>query len=398
MATEMTADSGAASRDAKATAATSAATAYPRVGTLPSGPLDTLCDVGGVTVGHATLAHDAIQTGVTVVRPHGGDLYRDKVPAGVAVLNGFGKSVGLVQVEELGVLETPIALTNTFSVGTVANAQIRQAVAANAEIGRAWPTVNPLVFECNDGYLNDIQAMAVAESDYVSAHDAASADCAQGAVGAGRGMSCFGFKGGVGSASRVTRPLDGQSWTVGALVLANFGRQSLLTVAGRPFGQWLARDRAQGRQTGGADVLGRVGAPADIAGGDGVAGPEKGSIILLLATDAPLDARQLRRLALRAGAGLARTGSVFGHGSGDLALAFSTAYTVPHLAERPMPAIAMLHETRIDPLFEAAAEAIEQAILHALWHADGVTGRDGHARAAIRDAVPHWREWLDGRP
>ncbi|ARP80898.1 aminopeptidase [Bordetella genomosp. 8] len=375
-----------------------AAVACPRVGMLASGPLDTLCDVGGVTVGHATLARDAIQTGVTVVRPHGGDPYRDKVPAGLAVLNGFGKSIGLVQVEELGLLETPIALTNTFSVGTVANAQIRQAVGANPEIGRAWPTVNPLVFECNDGYLNDIQAMAVSESDYLVAHGAASVDCAQGAVGAGRGMSCFGFKGGIGSASRMTRPADGRSWTVGALVLANFGRQPLLTVAGRPFGQRLERDRAQGRAAGGAAAAGHDATTADPADGAGATGAEKGSIILLLATDAPLDARQLRRLALRAGAGLARTGSVFGHGSGDIALAFSTAYTVPHQADRGMPAIAMLHETRIDPLFEAAAEAIEQAILHALWRADGVTGRDGHARMTIRDAIPAWREWLDGRP
>lgn len=378
---------------------TTAPTGFPRVGVLPSGPRDSLCDVAGVTVGHATLARGALQTGVTVVRPHGGDLYRDKVPAAASVLNGFGKSVGLVQVEELGVLETPIALTNTFSVGTVANAQIRQAVDANAEIGRAWPTVNPLVFECNDGYLNDIQAMAVGEADYLAACAAAGPHCEQGAVGAGRGMSCFGFKGGIGSASRIARPAGGRSWTVGALVLANFGRQPLLTVAGRPFGQWLEQARARGTQ--GSDDSGgdTPAAPAPRGGpaDDGAAAePEKGSIILLLATDAPLDARQLRRLSLRAGAGLARTGSVFGHGSGDIALAFSTAYTVPHLADRAMPAVAMLHETRIDPLFEAAAEAIEQSIVHALWHAESVTGRDGHARLAIRDAIPQWRRWLDG--
>ncbi|HTJ98904.1 MAG TPA: P1 family peptidase [Bordetella sp.] len=357
---------------------------FPRIGRLASGPFDSICDVAGVTVGHATLARGATQTGVTVVRPHGGDIYRDKVPAAATVLNGFGKSVGLVQVDELGVLETPIALTNTFSVGTVANAQIHQAVAANPEIGRTLPTVNPLVFECNDGYLNDIQAMAVTEADYMAAHAEADANanaglqCAQGAVGAGRGMSCFGFKGGIGSASRLAPAKDGRSWTVGALVLANFGRQPLLTVAGRPFGRWLEQTPGDSRE-------------ADSS-------PEKGSIILLLATDAPLDARQLRRLSLRAGAGLARTGSVFGHGSGDIALAFSTAYTVPHLADRPMPAVAMLHETRIDPLFEAAAEAIEQAILHALWHAESVTGRDGHERLAIRDAIPAWRQWLDGGP
>jgi D-aminopeptidase len=360
-----------------------AAADAPRIGVLPSGPGDSLCDVDGVTVGHATLARGAIQTGVTVVRPHGGDIYRDKVPAAATVLNGFGKSVGLVQVEELGVLETPIALTNTFSVGTVANAQIRQAVAANAEIGRAWPTVNPLVFECNDGYLNDIQAMAVSEADYAAAFEAAGPRFEQGAVGAGRGMSCFGFKGGIGSASRLTRAEDGKSWTVGALVLANFGRQPQLTVAGRPFGRRLEQARQQAARAGSADP------------GDASDASEKGSIILLLATDAPLDTRQLRRLSLRAGAGLARTGSVFGHGSGDIALAFSTAYTVPHMADRPMPAVRMLHETRIDPLFEAAAEAIEQAIVHALWRAETVAGRDGNLRRSVREAIPRWREWLE---
>jgi len=351
----------------------------PRIGVLPSGPLDTICDVGEVTVGHCTLADGAVQTGVTVVRPHGGDPYLDKTPAAATVLNGFGKSTGLIQVQELGVLETPIALTNTFGVGTVANAQIRHAVAANPGIGRGLATVNPLVFECNDGYLNDIQALAVQEAHYAEALASAGKPFAQGAVGAGRGMSCFSFKGGIGSASRVASIQPGLRHTVGALVLANFGRLPNLTVAGRPFGRRLAEQLDRG--------LAQQGENAVIA-------PEKGSIILLLATDAPLDSRQLRRLSLRAGAGLARTGSVFGHGSGDIALAFSTAYTIPELAESPMPAMAMLHEARVDPLFEAAAEACEQAIISALWHAEGVTGRDGHHRDPIRQAAPDWRQWL----
>ncbi|MFJ3463930.1 P1 family peptidase [Achromobacter spanius] len=351
----------------------------PRIGVLPSGPLDSICDVGDVTVGHCTLASGPLQTGVTVVRPHGGDLFLDKTPAAATVLNGFGKSTGLVQVQELGVLETPIGLTNTFGVGTVANAQIRAAVAANPGIGRGMATVNPLVFECNDGYLNDIQAMAVQESHYGEALAAAGKQFAQGAVGAGRGMSSFSFKGGIGSASRVAQIKDGPQYAVGALVLSNFGRLPNLTVAGRPFGRRLASQLDQG--------LAQQGENAVIA-------PEKGSIILLVATDAPLDSRQLRRLSLRAGAGLARTGSVFGHGSGDIALAFSTAYTIPQLAESAMPAIAMLHEARIDPLFEAAAEACEQAIIAALWHAEGVTGRDGHYRDSIRHAAPDWRQWL----
>ncbi|MFS8976703.1 P1 family peptidase [Cupriavidus necator] len=334
----------------------------PRIGSLPAGPLDSIADVAGVTVGHCTLAHDAVQTGVTVIRPHAGDPYCDKVPAAATVLNGFGKSVGLVQVDELGVLETPIALTNTFSVAAVAQAQIRAAIAANPEIGRALPTVNPLVFECNDGYLNDIQRMAVDGSHYRAALAGAGKDVAQGAVGAGRGMSSFDVKGGIGSASRLA-----QGYTVGALVLANYGTPESLTLAGRLLGPELVPRLAQ------ADPAGQ---------------PEKGSIIMIVATDAPLDARQLRRLSLRAGAGLARTGSVFGHGSGDIALAFSTAYTVPHQPDRPMPAIAMLHETRLDPLFRAAADSVEQAILHALWHAETVQGRDGHCRRALLDMMP----------
>jgi D-aminopeptidase len=330
----------------------------PCIGTLPAGPRDAISDVGEIRVGHVTLDRDGVQTGVTVILPHAGDPFTDKVPAAAAVINGFGKSVGLIQVEELGVFETPIALTNTFGVGAVMQAQIRAAMAAHPKLGREWATVNPLVFECNDGYLNDIRALAVTEEHYRTAFESASADFAQGSVGAGRGMSAFGLKGGIGTASR-----RAGEHTVGALVLANFGRLETLTLAGHPLGRKLAERKKRDDEA------------------------EKGSIIMLLATDAPLDARQLRRLALRAGAGLARTGSVFGHGSGDIALAFSTAYTVPHLPDRPMPATAMLHETRLDPLFYAAADATEQAIIHALWHAEPVRGRDGHQRLTLREIL-----------
>ena len=335
----------------------------PVIGTLPAGARNSITDVAGVTVGHCTLEQGDLQTGVTVVRPHAGNPYLQKVSAACAVINGFGKSVGLVQVEELGVLETPVALTNTFAVGAVAQAQIREAIAANPEIGRALPTVNPLVFECNDGYLNDIQAMAVNGGHYEAACTAAGPDVQAGAVGAGRGMSAFGVKGGIGTASRLAG-----GYCVGALVLANFGTPESLVVAGRHVGSELAA---------------RLAAPAPE--------PEKGSIIMIVATDAPLDARQLRRLALRAGAGLARTGSVYGHGSGDIALAFSSAYTVPHHAADPMPSVALLHESRLDPLFRAAADSVEQAILHALWHAVTVRGRDGHVRQALLDVMPELR-------
>lgn len=350
----------------------------PRIGALPSGLRDSICDVVGVTVGHCTLDHDSVQTGVTVIRPHGGDPYRDKVPAGLTVFNGFGKSVGLMQVQELGVIETPVALTGTFGVGAVFNAQVLQAIQANPGVGREQGTVNPLVFECNDGYLNDMQSLPVAEAHYLRAYDAAGPDFAQGAVGAGRGMSSFGLKGGIGSASRVAA-VSGRDYRVGALALSNFGKLSALTVAGRPFGRLLSERLDRG-------AAGGRGRPAEQV--------DKGSVILLIATDAPLDARQLRRLSLRAGAGLARTGSNFGHGSGDIALAFSTAYTLPDVADRGMPAVAMLHESRLDPLFDAAAEAVEQSIIAALWRAEMVLGRDNHVRLAVRELIPEWRDWL----
>ena len=347
----------------------------PHVGSLPQGQRNAITDVAGVTVGHCTLDANEVQTGVTVVRPHDGDLFLDRVPAAAAVLNGFGKSVGLMQVEELGVLETPIALTNTFSVPAVATAQIQQCVAANPETGRGLPTVNPLVFECNDGFLNDIQRMAVTGQHYLQACEQACTEVAEGSVGAGRGMSSFGLKGGVGTASRRVVVAGGGEHTVGALVLANYGRLSQLVLAGQALGVQLAARR---------------GASSGAPSAQQAREPEKGSIILLIATDAPLDARQLRRLALRAGAGLARTGSVFGHGSGDIALAFSTAYTVPQQATRPMPAVAMLHDGLIDPLFQAVADSTEQAIIHALWQARAVTGRNGHHRNALADLLPGW--------
>ncbi|MEX3961978.1 P1 family peptidase [Paraburkholderia sp. EG286B] len=345
----------------------------PHVGTLPSGATGTIADVSGVRVGHCALDAGEVQTGVTVLLPHPGDLFREKVPAGACVINGFGKSIGLMQLEELGVLETPVALSNTFAVGTLAQAQIRAAVAANPQIGRGLPTVNPVVFECNDGYLNDIQALAVHEAHYLAACAAANADFARGSAGAGRGMSSFDLKGGIGTASRVVQAAGAQ-YTVGVLVLANFGRLPMLTIGGVPVGRELAARAASNRAA---------------------QEPEKGSIIMLIATDAPLDARQLRRVAMRAAAGLARTGSVYGHGSGDIAMAFSTAYTLAH--DAPTHALPpLLADSQLDPLFQASADGVEQAILDALWSASTVLGRDGHVRLALRDAAPDLAALLSG--
>lgn len=334
----------------------------PHIGRLAAGPRNSIADVAGVTVGHCTLDQGPVQTGVTVLVPQGGNLFTHKLPAAVAVINGFGKSAGLVQVEELGTLETPIALSNTFAVGTLLTAQVRHALRANPGIGRDLPTVNPVVMECNDGYLNDLQAFAVREEHFSQALAVASADVAQGAVGAGRGMSSFGLKGGIGSASRKAPVGSGGSeFTVGALVLSNFGKLPELILDGRPLGRELAAMETPD------------------------ATPEKGSIIMLLATDAPLDARQLKRLATRAGAGLARTGSAYGHGSGDISLAFSTAQAIEAASE--CVHAALLADHLLDPLFHAAADSVEQAIVNALFAADTVHGRDGHVRTCLRERL-----------
>ncbi len=297
-----------------------------------------------------------VHTGVTAILPHEADLFLDKPVAACAVLNGFGKSVGLVQLAELGTLETPILLTNTFSVGTCANALIRRAVRQNPAIGRTTSTVNPLVLECNDGYLNDIQAMAVSEADAEAAIDSAAEAFAVGAVGAGTGMSCFGLKGGIGSSSRRVR-LDGTDFHLGVLVLANFGRAGDLRLP-------------DGRRIG-------AGAPA----------PEHGSCIIVIGTDVPLDARQLGRVARRAGVGLAWCGAFWGNGSGDIAVAFTTANRMPHHARADLLDLRCISEERIDLLFQATAEATQEAVMDALAASPTSTGRDGHIRRGLAELL-----------
>jgi D-aminopeptidase len=327
-------------------------------GVLPPGKRNSIADVPGVVVGHATLIEGEVRTGVTAVLPHDGDLFQDKPVAAAVVLNGFGKSVGLMQLNELGVLETPILLTNTFAVGTCANALIRRAIAAEPETGRQTATVNAVVLECNDGYLNDIQAMALSETDVDVAIADATEDFAMGAVGAGTGMSCFGLKGGIGSASRRLR-LDHATFHLGVLVLANFGRAGDL------------------RFPPGSDLPSVQGQPT----------PEMGSCIVVLGTDVPLDHRQLARVARRAGVGLAWSGSFWGNGSGDVALAFTTANRVPHDADSDVLEQRVLAEGRIDRLFQAAAEATQEAVMDALAAAETMDGRHGHRRVGLREAL-----------
>lgn len=325
-------------------------------GTLPTGKLNAITDVAGVKVGHVTIRDGDILSGVTAVIPHSDNLFREKVPAAVEVINGFGKSVGLIQVEELGNVETPLLLTNTFGVSACATALIRKAIVENPDIGRETSTVNPVVLECNDGWLSDIQALAVTEAHATTAMDnARHGPVEQGACGAGTGMSCFGFKGGIGSSSRRVS-LDNSDYHLGTLVLANFGRPDDLVL---PDGR---RPSPNGEPV-----------------------PERGSVIIILATDIPLEHRQLKRIARRCGAGLARLGSFWGHGSGDIALAFSTASRVNHDDSRDILPLSALNEKRIDVLFQAAAEATHESVLNALCAASATTGRTGHHRPSLAD-------------
>ena len=314
------------------------------------GPTNRISDVPGVRVGHATLAEEQIQTGVTAIVPSGDNLFQHPLPCAAAVFNGFAKPVGLVQVEELGVLQTPILLSNTLAVGTLFTTLVRDAISRNPELGRTLPTVNPLALECNDGWLNDIQALAVTETLAQQALQQAQTDFARGSVGAGRGMSCFSLKGGIGSASRLIPSLDA---TLGVLVLANFGALTALTLDGVRLGEMIA------------PLLPELTPQRDA-----------GSIIIIMATDAPLDARQLRRVAKRAGAGLGRLGSYWGHGSGDIAVAFSTQ-------EQPQPP----DDAALEPLLAAAADATEHAVLDALLSAEAVTGFRSHHRPALTDVL-----------
>ncbi|WP_128255657.1 P1 family peptidase [Falsirhodobacter deserti] len=319
-------------------------------GTLPAGPRNAITDVPGVTVGHRTLQGDGLNTGVTAIIPQPGNLFRKPLTAAVEVINGFGKSAGLVQIAELGLLETPILLSNTFAVGTCVNALIRRAIVESPEIGRGASTVNAVACECNDGVLSDIQRMAVREEDALAALADAKAEVAEGSVGAGTGMISFGFKGGIGTASR-----QACGGTVGALVLSNFGRAGDLVL---PDGR-----RPDPRLP-----------PA----------PEKGSIIVVLAMDVPVDQRQLQRICRRAGAGIARLGAFWGHGSGDIVLGFTTANRIPRDSGDTI-AIHRLNDARIDEAFRAACEATEEAILNALCTATPVDGFGGETRPLLSD-------------
>jgi D-aminopeptidase len=322
-------------------------------GVFPPGALDAITDVAGVRVGHLTIVEgDRIRTGVTAILPHPGNVFRDKVAGGVFVGNAFGKLAGATQVHELGTIETPIVLTNTLGVGAAIEGVVAEVLSWNGN--EDVRSVNAVVGETNDGGLSDIRALRVRPNDVRAAIRAASeGPVVEGSVGAGTGTRCFGWKGGIGTASRVL-PARYGAHTLGVLVQTNFG--GVLTMDGAPVG------RALGRYAFGPDVAEGRGGTTNLAGG---------SCMIVVATDAPLSARDLERLAARAVFGLARTGSSYEHGSGDYAIAFST----------PARGRALLPSEATSPLFQAALEATEEAVYNSLLRATPVTSALGAAEA-----------------
>jgi D-aminopeptidase len=329
------------------------------VGILPTGKWNAITDVKGVKVGHETVWEgDSIRTGATAIIPHDGNLYQNKVPAAVFLGNAYGKLAGSTQVQELGNLETPIVLTNTLNVSTGMEALIRYTL--NQSGNESVQSVNALVGETNDAYLNDIRGMHVTTDHVMTAiKNAKSGPVEEGTIGAGTGTTCFGYKGGIGSSSRVI-PEDRGGYTVGVLLQTNYG--GILTVNGAPVGRELGEFHLnQYTKTHKAD----------------------GSCMIIVATDAPLSPRNLERLANRALLGLGRTGSYISNGSGDYVIAFSTAYTIPNNDEILEPPVELVANGKMSPLFMAVVEATEEAVYNSLFMATGVTGRDGHSKPAI---------------
>lgn len=331
-----------------------------KTGILNPGPLNAITDVEGVLVGQLTLTKgDNVRTGVTVILPHPGNVFQHKVPAAVYAANGYGKFMGFTQIEELGNLETPIVLTNTLSVPVAADALTDYILSlpGNENVG----SVNAVVGETNDGWLNDIRGKHIQKEHVLEAiKKAASGPVEEGAVGAGTGTICFGFKGGIGTSSRKL-PESRGGYTVGVLVQTNHG--GILTINGNQVGLH----------------LGHYFMKKDLA-------EEKaGSCMVVVATDAPLSSRNLKRLAKRALLGIVRTGGFYSNGSGDYAVAFSTAeeLRVPHSSTSSLMTRKILRNDRMSPLFLAAAEACEEAILNSLFKAQPMKGREGHFVEAL---------------
>ena len=329
------------------------------VGNLPKGPLNKITDVPGVTVGHCTIDTAESKTGVTVIMPCEDNPFARKLTAAAFVHNGFGKTQGIPQVEELGTLETPIALTNTLNIGKVHDAMVGYMLDRCEKEGLKCTSINPVVGECNDSILNKISVRAVEAHHVQAAIEAACKDFEEGDVGAGKSTVCFGLKGGIGSASRLITVGD-RTYTIGVLVQSNFGATETFTLCGDHIGPMLKEQIT----------------PADL---------DRGSIMMIVGTDLPVSDRQLKRIIRRCGVGLSRTGSFMGHGSGDIMLGFTTANRIESEPQGGTQQIEILQESLLGQAFTACAEATEEAILNSMAMAHTCTGFDGTVKYSLTD-------------
>ena len=330
-----------------------------RIGDHPAGALNKLTDVPGVRVGHYTVDTEEHKTGVTVILPCEENIFVSRLTAAAFVHNGFGKTAGIPQIEELGTLESPIALTNTLNVGKVHDALVDYMVEQCERDGVELTSMNPVVGECNDASLNKITERVIGIPEVRAAIDGACRDFEEGDVGAGKGTTCFGMKGGIGSASRLVE-LDGKTYVVGVLVQSNFGKTKHFVLDGKPMGELLSGKIEEARK-------------------------DEGSIMMVVGTDLPVSDRQLKRIIRRAGVGLSRCGSFMGHGSGDIMLGFSTGNVYRKEEDRAVIPAAVMNEAMLDDVFEAAAEATEEAVLNSLAAAHTVTGYKGNTRYSLTD-------------
>lgn len=328
------------------------------IGGMEKGRKNQITDVPGVKVGHCTIDTEDHKTGVTVIMPSADCLFTHKLTAASFVLNGFGKTLGLLQVDELGTLETPIALTNTLNVGLVHDALVEYTLISCEKEGTIPQSINPVVCECNDGNLNHIQQRVIGQKEVFAAIAGAASDFDEGDIGAGKGTVCYDLKGGIGSASRMME-IDGKRYTMGILVQSNYGALQDLQIMGQAVGKALQADPTQ---------------------------QDQGSIIMVMATDLPLSHRQLRRVLTRASVGMARLGSYIGHGSGEVMVGFTTAD--PHMAgQQAIVPRGMLEESLMNIPFRAIGECCEEAILKSMYFANTVTGYKGKKVASLLDAM-----------
>jgi len=344
---------------------------YIKIGSLPTGKMNLLTDVPGVKVGHKTYCDDDKNTGITAILPHGGNLFKEKVMAGHHIFNGFGKPLGLVQLGELGLIESPILLTNTLSVGVVANGLISYMLEENPEIGVSTGTINPLVLECNDGELNNIRNIFMKKQDVYDAIKDAKKEFLQGSIGAGTGMTCLGFKGGIGSSSRVIR-INNREYILGVLVNSNFQGSSSkeLKIKGHRIGELLAREQ-KGLE-------------------------DQGSIIVIIATDLPLNSLQLTRIAKRAEIGIGNAGGYASHGSGDIIIAFSTKNNIPHFPQEEILEYKFLHDNNLNIVFRAVVEATEESIINSLLSAKAIVGYKNNSYRALNEHHELFKNLLIG--